>query len=139
MVRGFTHRYSGLPSPVFVPWIYVNGNAVRGHLDLLLLAAIGTGRGHAYGLMLDLNGRTAGAIDLAQGTVYSALLRLWRAGHLARSEETVDGRRRQAYRLTDTGRQLLAAQLDLWEQLQAAVAAVLAGPESSARASTSPR
>ena len=89
--------------------------------------------------MLDLNTRTAGAIDLAQGTVYSALLRLWRAGHLARSEETVDGRRRQAYRLTDTGRQLLAAQLDLWEQLQAAVAAVLAGPELSARATPSPR
>ena len=107
----------------------MNGDAIRGHLDLLLLAAIGDDRGHAYGLMHDLKARSGGVIDLAQATVYSALLRLWRAGHLTRSEEWVDGRRRQAYRLTDTGRMLLVAQLDLWEQVKAAVTAVLAWSE----------
>lgn len=92
---------------------------------MLLLAAVDDGATHGYGLIQHLSDRTHGAITLAEGTVYTALHRLWRAGYLARAYEKVAGRRRLAYRLTAQGRQLLATRVDAWDQDQADIAAVL--------------
>lgn len=100
---------------------------------MLLLATIGDGHGYGYGLIRDLKERSAGTIDLAEGTVYSALHRMWRDGYLSRGQEWVDGRERLTYRLTGAGRELLAARIDVWGQVQTAVAAVLAGTSSSVR------
>ena len=92
---------------------------------MLLLAAVDDGATHGYGLIRHLSDRTHGAITLAEGTVYTALHRLWRAGHLTRASRKVAGRRRLAYRLTDQGRELLATQVSAWDPDHAHIAAVL--------------
>jgi PadR family transcriptional regulator PadR len=97
------------------------------HLDLVLLGALARRPAHGYALIEEIRGRTAGAFDLAEGTVYPALYRLERAQLLASSWKTVDGRRRRIYRLTARGRRELEREKDEWRSLVRAVEAV-AGP-----------
>ncbi len=92
---------------------------------MLLLTAIGAGDVYGYGLIRGLRDRSDGVIELPEGTVYPALHRLYRSGYVTRDEQWVDGRQRRTYALTDDGRALLAAQVDLWNAVQKAVAAVL--------------
>lgn len=111
----------------------MDGDALRGHLDMLLLAAIGAGDAYGYGLIRGLRDRSSGVIELSEGTVYPALHRLYRSGYVTRDEEWVDGRQRRTYELTDMGRELLAAQVDLWNEVQKAVEAVLAGTSTTTK------
>lgn len=99
---------------------------VRGHLDLLLLAAIGDGHSTAADLAEEIETQSGGVIKLRPRSVYPPLHRLSRAGHLARERESVGGRSRLTYRLTSTGRELLAVKRDEWDEVGAAVTAVIA-------------
>lgn len=92
---------------------------------MLLMAAVDDGATHGYGLIEHLSERTHGSITLAEGTVYTGLHRLWRAGHLTQTHQKVAGRRRLVYRLTEQGRQLLVTRINEWDQDQADIAAVL--------------
>lgn len=103
------------------------GRLVRGHLDMLLLAAIGDGQGDASVLVQELDDHSGGVIRPRLRSVQLALHRLWRAGYLARQRESGGGRGRLAYRLTSTGRELLAIKRDEWNEVDAAVTAVIAG------------
>ena len=55
-------------------------DALKGHLDLVLLAALADGPAYGYALIDEIRGRSEGAFDLAEGTVYPALYRLESAG-----------------------------------------------------------
>ena len=66
-------------------------DALKGHLDLVLLAALAEGPAYGYALIDEIRGRSEGAFDLAEGTVYPALYRLESGGLLA---SDVDGCRR---------------------------------------------
>lgn len=103
------------------------GRLVRGHRDMLLLAAIGAGQADASVLVQELENRSGGVIRPRLRSVHLALHRLWRAGYLARELESVGGRGRLTYRLTSTGRELLAIKRDEWDEVDAAVTAVIAG------------
>jgi PadR family transcriptional regulator, regulatory protein PadR len=99
--------------------------ALKGHLDALLLAVVAGGPAHGYRILEDLRLRSRGAFDLPEGTVYPALHRLERGG-LLRSRWTLSsGRRRRVYRITRRGRSALAHQKTDWEQFASAVQAVL--------------
>ena len=76
---------------------------LKGHLDLLLLAAVADEPAHGYRLVELLKERSGGAFELAEGTVYPALYRLERQGLLTSAWSTVGGRRRRIYRLTRRG------------------------------------
>ena len=99
---------------------------MKGHVDLLLLATLRQGPLHGYAVVERLRGESQGAFDLAEGTVYPALYRLERAGLLASSWTTAEGRRRRVYRLTRRGRAKLAKDATEWKAFTHAVEAVLA-------------
>jgi DNA-binding PadR family transcriptional regulator len=105
------------------------GQILKGHLDVLLLATLDAGPRHGYAIKETLRDGSAGRFDLPTGTVYPALHRLARAGLITGTWSTVDGRRRRSYELTPAGRRRLASERGNWREFAQAVTAVLeAGP-----------
>ncbi|OEV00378.1 MULTISPECIES: helix-turn-helix transcriptional regulator [Streptomyces] len=99
--------------------------AVRGHLDGLLLAALEDGPLHGYAIITAVQERSGGVLELRTGTVYPALNRLERLGLLAGDWQSVGERRRRCYALTGAGRRTLADERTGWRQFTAAIGAVL--------------
>jgi PadR family transcriptional regulator, regulatory protein PadR len=100
-------------------------DAVRGHLDALVLAVLEHEPRHGYAIMEALRASSGGSLDVPTGTLYPALRRLERAGYLRGRWDTVGGRRRRTYRLTPTGRRALAAQRTAWRDFAAVIDSVL--------------
>lgn len=100
-------------------------DAVRGHLDGLILAVLEDGPRHGYAIIEALQTRSGGALELPTGTVYPALRRLERAALLSGTWSTVGGRERRTYTLTRAGRHALANQRADWSEFSAVVDAVL--------------
>jgi DNA-binding PadR family transcriptional regulator len=100
---------------------------LKGHVDLLLLAALEHGPAHGYAIVEAVRGRSEGAFDLAEGTVYPALYRLEGKGLLASGWAEPDvGRRRRVYRLTRKGRAELVRQRKVWDAYVGAMRTALA-------------
>jgi PadR family transcriptional regulator, regulatory protein PadR len=99
---------------------------LKGHLDLLLLAAVQARPAHGYAVIDALRQRSHGAFDLPEGTVYPALHRLERGGLLASHWSDQTGRRRRIYAVTDRGRAALAQQRQDWSTFATAVRSVVA-------------
>lgn len=99
--------------------------AIRGHLDLLLLSALDLGPGHGYALIERLRDRSAGTFDFPEGTIYPALHRLERAGLLTSRWSTGRARRRRVYSLRRKGRAALKEQLQEWRLFARAVERVV--------------
>ncbi|NGM12267.1 helix-turn-helix transcriptional regulator [Verrucosispora sp. WMMA2044] len=99
----------------------MNAQALHGHLDALLLAVLERGALHGYAIIEALRARSDGRLDLPTGTVYPALRRLERAGHVVSAWNTVNGRERRTYELTDTGRRALTDQRSGWREFSATV------------------
>jgi len=100
--------------------------ALKGHLDSLILAVVAASPAHGYAIIEELKGRSGGAFDLPEGTVYPALHRLERAGLLTSGWSAAGGRKRRIYRLTRRGRRRLEASRTEWRDFARAVEAVLA-------------
>jgi DNA-binding PadR family transcriptional regulator len=105
--------------------VTAEGQALKGHLDVLLLAALESGPQHGYAVREALREGSGGRFDLPTGTIYPALHRLEQAGLIAGSWSTVDGRRRRTYRLTPNGRRRLHADRADWQEFAAAVSGLL--------------
>lgn len=103
-------------------------DALRGHLDGMILAVLEHEPLHGYAVMEALQARTGGALDLPTGTLYPALRRLERAGYLRSDWSTVAGRRRRTYRLTASGKKTLAAERTEWRSFATLVNRVLGTP-----------
>ena len=70
----------------------------------LILVALGGGERHGYGITQDVVGLSEGRVKLGAGTLYGALDRLVDKGLVAATRvETVDGRLRRYYALTEQG------------------------------------
>jgi transcriptional regulator len=106
----------------------MNAETLKGHLDLLLLAAVQPHAAHGYAIAETLRARSHGTFDLPEGTLYPALHRLERAGLLASRWSEVNGRRRRVYQLTPKGRKALTQRHDEWREFARAVHAVVEGP-----------
>ena len=98
---------------------------LKGHLDVLLLAALEGGPRHGYAVKEALREGSGGRFDLPTGTVYPALHRLEGAGLIAGTWSEADGRRRRTYRLTATGRRRLLTERASWHEFATAVTALL--------------
>src|SRR5436189_5959757 len=99
--------------------------ALKGHLDALLLATLEDGPQHGYAIKEALRDGSGGRFDLPTGTIYPALHRLETARLIAGSWSTVDGRRRRSYRLTAKGQRRLASDRINWREFATAVTALL--------------
>src|SRR3954447_11630876 len=65
--------------------------ALKGHLDALLLATLEDGPRHGYAIKEALRDASGGRFDLPTGTVYPALHRLEAAGLISGSWSRADG------------------------------------------------
>jgi PadR family transcriptional regulator, regulatory protein PadR len=92
----------------------MRSEALKGHVETMLLAALQGSPAHGYELAVRLRGVSAGTFDLGEGTLYGALHRLERDGLVASSWSTVEGRRRRVYALTRSGLRALAERRREW-------------------------
>jgi len=105
-----------------------DAQALKGHLDMLLLAALEGGPRHGYAVKEALREGSGGRFDLPTGTVYPALHRLEKAGLISGRWSVVEGRRRRSYRLTAPGRRRLARERANWQEFATAVSSLLHSP-----------
>ncbi|KOX20451.1 PadR family transcriptional regulator [Saccharothrix sp. NRRL B-16348] len=110
----------------------MKADAVRGHLDAMLLAVLEPRPLHGYAVITAVQRRSGGALELRTGTVYPALNRLERLGLLRSRWQPVADRPRRCYELTDAGRRHLVDARSTWRDFTATIGAVL----SSARHAT---
>ncbi len=106
----------------------MEGEILKGHLDMIVLAALAAGPAHGYAIIQEIRRRSGGAFDLPEGTIYPALHRLEKAGLL--SSRWVDGdtgRKRRVYSLTRRGQRALVEQRAVWERFAGAIRGLLGG------------
>lgn len=103
----------------------MRAEALKGHLDGLLLAVLEEGPLHGYAVIERLRAGSDGRIDLPTGTVYPALHRLERAGLVRSQWSTTSGRRRRSYELTAAGVASLDSTRAGWEEFSTAVSGLL--------------
>ena len=99
--------------------------AIKGHLDLLLLQIVSEGPAYGYQVVSTLRERSAGVFDLVEGTVYPALHRLERQGLLASRWDSSAPRRRRVYSLTAAGVRQLSDERHQWRRFVTGMTNVL--------------
>jgi PadR family transcriptional regulator PadR len=106
----------------------MEGEMLKGHLDLIVLAALSAGPAHGYAIIEEIKRKSRQGFDLPEGTIYPALHRLEQAGFLSSRWTTADsGRRRRSYALTRRGQRALAERRAVWERFSDAIGGLLEG------------
>lgn len=104
----------------------MKGQALKGHLDVLLLTSLERGQRHGYAIAEWLAARSDGELKLAAGTLYPALHRLEEDGLVRASWQEPPGeRRRRVYALTKKGQRVLAERHKEWIAFARVMNAVL--------------
>lgn len=103
----------------------MNPEALKGHLDLLLLASLKGRPAHGYAALERLREESQGTFDLPEGTIYPALHRLEAAGLLVSRWSDASGRRRRLYQLTPKGQRSLERRRQEWMHFTRGMQAVL--------------
>jgi len=99
---------------------------VPGTLDMLVLRTLSLGRMHGYGIGQHIERTSADVIRVEKGSLYPALERLLRAGHVtAKWDISPTGRRARYYTITASGRRCLGAEVSSFESMVAAISRVL--------------
>jgi|SRR5215469_2046286 len=100
----------------------MEGEMLKGHLDMIVLAALMAGPAHGYAVIQEIRARSGGAFDLPEGTIYPALHRLEKEGLLrSRWTSAPSGRKRRVYEMTRRGRQALLDQRAIWQRFADAI------------------
>jgi PadR family transcriptional regulator, regulatory protein PadR len=102
----------------------------QGTLDLIVLRTLATlGPQHAYGLALRLQQISDDLLNLNQGTLYPALLRLEQQGFIEGDWRTTQNNREaKYYALTRAGQKELAKETKRWTRLAGLMEKLLGGP-----------
>ena len=103
----------------------IRSEVLKGHLDLLVLAALRSEPAHGYAVVERLSRASEGAFALPEPTVYAALYRLEAAGYLRSKKVVRDGRTRRIYSLTPGGETALAGRRSEWELFSRGMARTL--------------
>jgi len=104
---------------------------LQGTLDLIVLKTLDTlGPTHGYGISVRLQQVSANILQLNQGTLYPALLRLEQKGWI-KSEwgESENKRRARFYSLTKAGKKRMREERANWERFAGVMQRVLAPAE----------
>ncbi len=100
-----------------------------GTLDLMVLKTLDAmGTLHGYGIARRIEQVAEGSLELNQGTIYPALLRLEQRGWIG-SEWGIseNNRRARFYSITNAGRKQLATEAENWSRTVAMVNRMLEG------------
>jgi len=105
------------------------GEILQGTLDLMVLKVLeGLGPTHGYGIARRLEQVSENLLEMNQGTLYPALLRLQQRGWInSKWGASENNRRARFYSLTKAGRKQLATEKESWKRTVALMARVLAG------------
>lgn len=87
------------------------------HSEFQILLALADGERHGYGIMQEVEEKSAGTVRLGPGTLYGAIKRMIAAGLIEESakrpiSKNDDQRRRCYYRLTRLGRKIAAEEAE---------------------------
>lgn len=106
---------------------------LQGTLDLIVLRTLELmGPLHGYGIAQRVQQVSDALLQLNQGTLYPALLRLEERGWISsRWGVSENNRRARFYALTAAGKRALAAQTADWERTVALMARLLAGRQEA--------
>lgn len=89
-------------------------------MQLILLAMLGGDR-HGYGIMVQIEALTDGAVRVGPATLYASIKKLLDAGLIEESgerpESELDDERRRYYRLTGAGRAVVAVETRRMQKL----------------------
>jgi PadR family transcriptional regulator, regulatory protein PadR len=98
----------------------------QGTLDLLLLRTLALRPLHGWAISERIAQISSSVLQIQQGSLYPALLRLERRGVIrARWGRSDNNRRAKFYELTRTGRKQLEVEAEDWRKLTEAIALVL--------------
>jgi DNA-binding PadR family transcriptional regulator len=106
----------------------IRGDALRGHLETMALAALETGAAHGFEIWRRLEEAGSGALQLKEGSLYPALYRLEKAGLIRSAWERASDRpgpRRRVYRLTRKGTRRLAEGREEWRHFVSVIGGIL--------------
>ena len=99
---------------------------LQGTLDLLILQTLALEPMHGWGVAQRIQQLSKDVLQIGQGSLYPALYRLeYKAWIRSEWQITENNRRAKYYRLTQTGKKQLAAELATWDRLSSAIASVL--------------
>ncbi len=104
-----------------------NEQVLQGTLDLLILKTLSLTPMHGWGLTHRIEQLSEEALQVGQGSIYPALVRLEQRGWVGTEWRiTENSRRAKYYRLTAAGRRALGMELASWQRFVSAVGLVLA-------------
>jgi transcriptional regulator len=109
--------------------IQPKSEVLQGTLDLMVLKTLDSlGSMHGYGIAQRLEQVSSQVLQLNQGTLYPALLRLEQRGWISAKWGTSDNNRRaKYYSLTPAGRKQLARETEDWRRIVDVIGRVLDG------------
>lgn len=102
-------------------------DVVQGTLDLLVLKTLDSvGPMHGFGIAVRIQQVSNDLLQLNQGTLYPALLRLQERGWIAAKWGVSENNRKaKYYSLTRAGRKQLAEEVESWDRMSAVIDRVL--------------
>jgi PadR family transcriptional regulator, regulatory protein PadR len=104
-------------------------DVLRGTLDLMVLTTLeALGPMHGYGIARRIEQVSQDLLQLNQGTLYPALLRLQQKGWITANWGASDNNRKaKFYNLTKTGRKQLAIEAKNWSRISSVIGRMLGG------------
>ena len=97
----------------------------KGTLPTLILESLALAPSHGYAIAQSIKSRSRGVLDFKEGTLYPALHKLESSGHIESYEGAENNRPRRYYRITKSGRTLLAKDRAEWRAISEAVTVIL--------------
>ena len=97
----------------------------KGTLPTLILETLANQPSHGYRIAQRIKERSQGVLDFKEGTLYPALHKLENEGLVESYEGVERGRPRRYYRITKSGRKILARDRAEWRDLSRAVTIIL--------------
>ena len=106
-------------------------DVLQGTLDLMILKTLDTlGAMHGWGIAQRIRQVSGDLLQLNQGTLYPALLRVQQKGWIGSEWKTTENNRRaKYYSLTPTGKKQLEAETLEWERFAGVMARMLNATE----------
>ena len=104
-----------------------NPDFLNGVPELLILHLLAARPMYGYQLVQSIRLATVGELEFGEGCIYPILHRLEADGSLASRRESVAGRVRVVYRVTDRGQKLRTESVASWQQVVTAIQGALQG------------
>ncbi|HEY0834083.1 MAG TPA: PadR family transcriptional regulator [Azospirillum sp.] len=105
------------PAPDFTSRAYWNGTIKMSLSKFFILNVLHQRPMHGYDIARAVEKTTNGCCSPTEGTIYPALREFEEGGYVTSHSETVSGRERKVYTLTERGREAFKVAVDAWMEV----------------------